>query len=71
MIFSDLAQGGELGAAGIGEHDVELALFALDLSEEAIEIGEVRDVSLYAGDSCPISFTDAANSASRRPVMKT
>src|SRR5260370_6848026 len=52
MVCRGLGGGGEMGAGGIGEQDVELALFALDLSEEAIEIGEVRDVSLYAGDSC-------------------
>jgi hypothetical protein len=35
--------------AGIGEHNIELALLPLVLREEAIEIAKVRHVSLYAG----------------------
>ncbi len=50
MLLSDLAQGGELRATGIREHNIELALLPLDLREEAVKIVEVRHVSLYAGD---------------------
>lgn len=34
--------------AGIGEHNVKLALVPFDLREQAIEIGKFRYVSLYA-----------------------
>ena len=50
VLLSYLAEGGEAGDTGIGEHDVEPALLPLDLCEEAIEIAKVRHVSLYAGD---------------------
>jgi hypothetical protein len=32
--------------AGIREHDIELALFLLDLCEEATQIGKIRHISL-------------------------
>ncbi len=44
-----LPKGGVLRNAGIGEHNIELALLPLDLREEAIKIAKVRHVSLYAG----------------------
>src|SRR5437870_2083546 len=50
VLLGNAVQGSELRAAGIGEHDIELALLALDLGEQPIEIAEVRHVSSYAGD---------------------
>jgi len=49
MLLSDLAQRSELRPSGISEHNIELALLALDLREEPIKIAKVRRVSLYAG----------------------
>jgi hypothetical protein len=49
MLLRDLAQGGELRPAGIGEHTIELAFLPLDLGKEAIQIVKVRHVSLHAG----------------------
>jgi hypothetical protein len=46
----DGAQGGIARDTGVRKHDVELALLLLDLVEETIEVGEVRYVSLDAGD---------------------
>src|SRR5262245_21821169 len=48
-LLGDRAQGRQLRDAGIGEDDVEPALLPLDLCEEAIEVAEVRHVSLDAG----------------------
>jgi hypothetical protein len=48
MLLSDLAEGGELRATGVREHNIELALLPLDLREEAIKITKVRHVSLDA-----------------------
>src|ERR1700684_2534814 len=47
--LGDRAEGGILCGTGIREHDIEPALFLLDLREEAIEIAKVRHVSSYAG----------------------
>jgi hypothetical protein len=69
QLLGYLAQGGIFRDAGICEYNVQLALFPLDLRKEAIEIVEVRDISLCASDIFWISFTAAANSVSRRPVM--
>jgi hypothetical protein len=44
-----LAEGGIFRNTGIGEHNIELALLAFDLREQAIEIAKVRHVSLHAG----------------------
>src|SRR5262245_10451688 len=49
VLLSYLAERGKLRNTGIREHDIELALLPLDLSEETIKIAEVRHVSLYAG----------------------
>src|SRR5262245_53060062 len=49
VLLSDLAQRGKLRNSGVCEHDIELALLPLDLSEETIKIAEVRHVSLDAG----------------------
>src|SRR5262249_3208062 len=49
VLLSYLAQRGKLRNTGIREHDLELALLPLDLSEETIKIAEVRHVSLDAG----------------------
>src|SRR5262245_59913490 len=49
VLLSYLAQRGKLRNTGIREHDIELALLPLDLSEETIKIAEVRHVSLDAG----------------------
>jgi hypothetical protein len=46
--LGDRAQRGILRNTGIREHDIELALLALDLCEQAIEIARVRRVSLDA-----------------------
>src|SRR5216684_3660205 len=35
---------------GIRKHNIELALLLLDLSKEAFDVGDVRHVSLHAGD---------------------
>src|SRR5262249_8834559 len=48
-LLSDRAQGRQLRDAGIGEDNVEPALLPLDPGEEAIEVAEVRHVSLDAG----------------------
>src|SRR4051794_39897489 len=53
VLLSYLAQRGKLRNTGIGEDDVEPALLPLDLGEEAIEVAEVRHVSLDAGDVSP------------------
>src|SRR5262245_18840408 len=49
VLLSNLAERGKLRDAGVGEDDVEPALLALDLGEEAIEVAEVRHVSPDAG----------------------
>ena len=52
VVFTDLPDGVIreaciLRKASICEHNIELALFSLDLGEEAIKIGDVRHLSLY------------------------
>src|SRR5262245_65918353 len=49
VLLSYLAEWGKRRNTGIREHDIELALLPLDLSEETIKIAEVRHVSLYVG----------------------
>src|SRR6266403_2520541 len=49
QLLGDRAQGRKHRDAGIGEDNVEPALLPLDLCEEAIEVAEVRHVSLDAG----------------------
>ena len=51
VVFTDLPDGVIreaciLRKASICEHNIELALFSLDLGEEAIKIGDVRHLSL-------------------------
>ena len=46
--FGDLAERGELAAAGVGEEDVEAAFLLLDRGEELVEIREVRNIALHA-----------------------
>src|SRR6266478_9539563 len=62
-----LPKGGVLRNAGIGEHNIELALLPLDLREEAIKIAQVRHVSLYAGHVC----TDLLYRSSQLPITAT
>jgi len=71
VLLGNAVSGANFALAGIWRNDIELALLALDLGEQPIEIAEVRHVSSYAGDILPISCTARANSGSRRPVMKT
>src|SRR5262249_47141367 len=52
-LLGDRAQGRKLRDTGIGEDDVEPALLALNLGEQAIEIVKVRHVSLDAGHISP------------------
>jgi len=47
--LGDVTEGGILGSAGVGEHNIELILLSPDLSEEPIEIAKVRRVSIYSG----------------------
>src|SRR5262249_33374611 len=49
VLLSYLAQRGKLRNTGIREHDIELALLSLDLSEETIKIAQVRHVSWDVG----------------------
>src|SRR5262249_22213493 len=70
-LLGDRAEGGMFRNTGIGEHDVELALLALDLREQAIEIAEIRHVSLYAGYVSSDLLDRRGQFPSRRPVMKT
>ena len=50
MAMADYAKRLDARDTGVRKHDVELALLLLDLVEETIEVGEVRYVSLDAGD---------------------
>src|SRR5215468_1111580 len=52
-LLGDRAQGRKLRDTGISEDDVEPALLALNLGEQAIEIVKVRHVSLDAGHISP------------------
>ena len=71
MLLSDLAEGGILRSTSIREHNIEFALLPLDLREEPVEIrsGSTRPPCTPV-TSLPISLTAAANSESRRPVMR-
>src|SRR5712671_419022 len=53
MLLGYLAQGCKLRETGIREDDVDFAFLSFDLCEEAIQIVQVRYVSLYAGDVLP------------------
>jgi len=70
-LFADLAEGRILRDARIREQDVEPPLFTLDLAEEAVEVGMVRNVAPDTVTLFPISLTADASSGSRRPVMNT
>src|SRR3989442_1643662 len=48
-LVGDRAERGKPRNPGIDEHNIELAFLLPDLPEEAIEIAQVRHVSLYAG----------------------
>jgi len=65
------AQGGIPRNARIREHNVELTLLPLDLRDEAIQIARLDTFPCTPVILLLIFFTAAANSASRRPVMKT
>src|SRR5262249_24080021 len=52
-LLGDRAQGRKLRDTGIGEDDVEPALLAIDLEEQAIEIVKVRHISSDGGDVAP------------------
>ena len=49
MLLCDLAERSTRRRAGIGEHDIELALLPLDLCEQAIQVVKARRVCLYGG----------------------
>src|SRR6266851_3473798 len=49
VLFVDGSKCCVFGDSGVGEDDVEFALFALDLFEETVQISHVRDVSLDSG----------------------
>src|SRR5579875_1057557 len=50
MLFRVRAKRHKLAAARVCEHDVELALFLLDLREKAVKVCKLRDVALYRRD---------------------
>src|SRR5215472_3837517 len=52
-LLGDRAQGRKLRNTGIGEDNVEPALLALDLGNQAIEIVKVRHISSDGGDVAP------------------
>src|SRR4029077_19906224 len=64
MLLGDRAERRVRGYTRIREHDVELALLALDLRKEPVEIGELCDVTLHAGDI----FADVLQSCSQLRV---
>src|SRR6266436_1352026 len=47
--LGDRAESGKLRDPGIGEHNIEFALFLLDLRKQTIKVAKIRNVSLYAG----------------------
>src|SRR5882757_1591286 len=53
MLLGYLAQGCELRETCIRENNVEPAFLSFDLCEEAIQIVQIRYVSLYSGDVLP------------------
>ncbi len=50
MRLGDGAQGGELAQTGVGEDDVDPLALRLDRLVEAIEVSQLGDVALDAGD---------------------
>ncbi len=70
-LFGNLAKRGIFHDPGIGEDDIELAAVFFDLRENVIELVELRDSPFKAFTFLPMSLTAEANSASRRPVLKT
>src|SRR6202041_1672371 len=56
MFFGDAAQGGKLTEAGIGEDNVDLPPFRLDGFVESIEVSQLGDVALDAGNIVPNGF---------------
>jgi hypothetical protein len=49
-LFEDLSLRLQTSRPGIGEHNIEFALFLLDLFEETIKIAQIRHVSWYSID---------------------
>jgi hypothetical protein len=49
-LLSYFAERGILCHAGIGEHDIELALLFSNLPEKAIKVGKIRYVSFHSAD---------------------
>jgi hypothetical protein len=49
VLLGDLPQRHGLAYAGAREQDVDLALFALNRLEQAVEVVEIGRVTLYAG----------------------
>src|SRR5262249_2333073 len=50
MLLGDLSERGQRHDAGVGKQDVKAALLPLDAGEQPVEVREVRDVALHAGD---------------------
>jgi hypothetical protein len=50
VLLGDLFQRGEFTLAGAGEEDIDFAPFALNGLVEAVEVGEISGVALYAGN---------------------
>src|SRR5262249_852779 len=50
MLLRNLAKRGKRRHSGVRKHDIESAFLALDLSKKPIQIREIRDISLDAGD---------------------
>ncbi len=48
MLLGDRSESQEVAAAGIGEQHVDRARLGLNDGEQAIEVGELRDVALDA-----------------------
>ena len=48
MLLGDLAERGELRAAGVGEQDVDPPVLLPHRRVEPIEVGQLRDVALHA-----------------------
>src|SRR5262249_62090062 len=69
--LGDLTQSCVLCNACIGEDDVEFSFFVFDLREQPIRSPELETSARILLMFLPISLTAAANSRSRRPVMKT
>src|SRR6266436_6153866 len=47
-LLGDRAESGKLRDPSIGKHNVESALFPLDLCKETIKVAKIRHVPLYA-----------------------